>query len=121
MVRWKIWDVYGNQHPVNNCHGLLHCNNSPGKHWVVASFVSEGNNSWAAIGIGQKMVHSLMFIIVFIQSGSRPFQNPADQPQTGLSHEEELQRRVEELEAMMAKMASAKKRHRARSKSRRKT
>lgn len=57
----------------------------------------------------------------FIQSGSRPFQNPPDQPQTGLSHEEKLQRRVEELEATMAKIASAKKRHRARSKSRRKT
>lgn len=56
----------------------------------------------------------------FLQSGSRPFQNPPDPRTRDASHEQELQQRVEELEAMMAKMASGKKRSRAKPKSRRK-
>lgn len=55
----------------------------------------------------------------FIQPGSRPAA-PTPVPQSaGLSHEQELQQRVEELEAMMAKMTAKKKRTKVKAQSRR--
>jgi polyhydroxyalkanoate synthesis repressor PhaR len=52
--------------------------------------------------------------------GPRPGQNPPDPQRAGTGHEQELQRRVEELEALMAKMAARKSRSKPKSKSRRK-
>ncbi len=44
----------------------------------------------------------------FIQPGSRPVQTTPDPQNVGAAHERELQQRVEELEAMMARMAEPK-------------
>jgi polyhydroxyalkanoate synthesis repressor PhaR len=50
----------------------------------------------------------------------RPVQNPPDSPEVRTAHAQELQRRVEELEALMAKMATKKGRSKPKSKPRRK-
>ena len=63
MVRWQIRHVHGNQHPINSIPRVLHRNDCPCKHRVYTLLSSWSDLSWASIGIGHKMAHSLMFII----------------------------------------------------------
>jgi len=53
----------------------------------------------------------------FIQPGARPVQSPPEPPKPSSEHEQELQQRVEELEALVGKMASGKKRAKTKRKS----
>jgi polyhydroxyalkanoate synthesis repressor PhaR len=53
-------------------------------------------------------------------TGSRPAQNPPARETTDTAHAQELQQRVEELEALVTKLAAGKKRAKPKAKSRRK-
>lgn len=55
--------MYGIQYP--KCHGvrLLYHNNSSFKRRVTPGLLQILTESWASVGIGNKMPHSLMFII----------------------------------------------------------